>query len=156
MEICMNQIGMVKMMKVMTIDPGDHIGLLYVDVCGIHGATLDGEYRLIKFWKYIDMVHPDVVVYERFALRADKAKKLVGNTFATCEVIGLIKLYCQLNNIEPVELIPADKEYCGFSSNPKDPHYQCIKFNHGEKITEHVRDAYRLYSYYKLFKEKQK
>lgn len=154
MVICMSLIGVTMMKKVMTIDPGDHIGTLFVNGDTILGKTIEGEYRLLEFWDYINNKKPDVVVYERFALRADKAKKLVGNTFITCEVIGLVKLYCQLNNIEPVELIPADKEYCGFSSNPKDPHYQCISFVNGEKITEHVRDTYRLYSFYKLFKEK--
>lgn len=143
------------MKKVMTIDPGDHIGTLYTDDKTIFGQTFEGDYRLLQLWEYLHIRKPDVIVYERFALRADKAKKLVGSTFITCEVIGIIKLYCQLNDIEPIELIPADKEYCGFSSNPKDAHYQCIQLPLNEKITEHVRDTYRLYSYYKLFKEKQ-
>ena len=144
------------MKKIMVIDPGDHIGIIYVEECDdrpnyIEGTTIEGEERLKHFWHTITITKPDVVVFERFALRANAAKKLVGNVFITCEVIGLVKLYCQLYDIKPVELIPSCKEYCGFSSNPKDPKYKDILIRPEEKITEHVRDAFRLYNYYKLF-----
>ena len=99
------------------------------------------------------MSQPDTVVFEQFVLRAKSATKLIGNKFITCEVIGVIKLYSQLNNIPLIELQPVNKEYCGFSSNPKDPHYSIINCNN-QKITEHVRDAYRLYCYAKLFRLK--
>lgn len=136
-----------------TIDPGDHIGIITHDTVHdvIHGQTIEGVDRLIQLWKYLEEVKPVHIVFERFALRAKSAQKLVGNTFITCEVIGVIKLYCQLNNIKYTELLPSSKEFCGFSSSPKDPRYLDIKMDNNQKISEHVRDAYRLYNYYKLF-----
>lgn len=137
---------------IVTIDPGDHIGIILRDAFHeIHGQTIEGVDRLIQLWKYLVDVRPDHIVFERFALRAKSAQKLVGNTFITCEVIGVIKLYCQLNNINYTELLPSSKEFCGFSSSPKDPRYLDIKMDNNQKISEHVRDAYRLYNYYKLF-----
>ena len=51
-----------------------------------------------------------------------------------------------------VKQLPSTKEYCGFSSNPRDEEYKNIQLvSKGEKITEHVRDAYRLYRYWILF-----
>ena len=73
------------------------------------------------------------------------------------------KLKSLAQNLKPVlnigkdnliELLPSCKEYCGFSSSPKDPRYKDIHMYKDEKITEHVRDTYRLYSYYKLFGNK--
>lgn len=147
------------MKKILVIDPGEHIGLIYVEQYDdrptlIEGWTIAGEERLKHFWHTITFTKPDIVVFEKFALRAKSAQKLVGNTFITCEVIGLIKLYCQLYDVEPIELLPSCKEYCGFTSNPKDPHYKDILIRPEEKITEHVRDAFRLYNYYKLFGNK--
>lgn len=136
---------------IMTIDPGDHVGVLIVEGEEIKGITIEGDTRNLKVWKLLNEYKPNEIVFEQFALRANAARKLVGNKFVTCEVIGVVKLYCQLNNIKPFELLPSAKEYCGFSSNPKDPKYKEIKMLNGQKISEHVRDTYRLYSYYKLF-----
>lgn len=143
----------VSMAKViMTIDPGEHIGVLIVHNDAIYGMTLEGDSRNKSLWTMLNENKPDEIIFEQFALRASAAKKLVGNKFVTCEVIGVIKLYVQLNkNVIAHELLPSVKEYCGFGSNPKDPHYKKIKMLRGQKITEHVRDTYRLYRYWKLF-----
>lgn len=139
-------------MRVMTIDPGDHIGIIWTeDHKNVLGRTIEGDDRLKQLWRLLLSIQPEEIIFEKFALRASAAQKLVGNTFITCEVIGVVKLYCQLNNVAIICLTPSCKEYCGFSSNPKDPHYKKITMVSGEKITEHVRDAYRLYSYYRLF-----
>ena len=150
-------------MIIMTIDPGDHIGTLVVELDSdgntllTLGRTIEGDNRNCELWKYMHDMKPDKIIYERFALRAGAAQKLVGNTFITCEVIGVIKLFSQLYDIgkdNSIELLPSCKEYCGFSSSPKDPRYKDIYMYKNEKITEHVRDTYRLYSYYKLFGNK--
>lgn len=143
---------------VMSIDPGDHIGIIIQDRKGvITGGTIIGAKRNLYMYQLMIRVHPDIVCFEQFALRASMAKKLAGNKFFTCEVIGVIKMYCFLYKLDINEIFPGSKEYCGFSDKPQDPHYQginVVKFEEMEcenKITEHVRDAYRLYSYYKLF-----
>ena len=149
---------------VMAIDPGDHIGIVIKLSDGnILGCTLVGTKRNMYLWKLLNMVKPDMICYEQFSLRANAAKKMVGNKFFTCEVIGVIKLYCFVNDIPLNEIFPSCKEYCGFSSNPRDPRYKQINVCNSknwdwlrgmeceEKITEHVRDAFRLYTYFKLF-----
>lgn len=150
-------------MIIMTVDPGDHIGTLVVELDSngkelcILGRTLEGDDRNHKLWRYMCEMRPDLILFERFALRANAAQKLTGSTFITCEVIGVIKLFAQVYEYKPnelIELLPSCKEYCGFTSNPKDPKYRDIFMYKDEKITEHVRDTYRLYSYYKLFGNK--
>lgn len=149
---------------VMSIDPGDHIGVVIRNKDdSIEGVTIVGPKRNKYLWQLMCRVKPDLVCYEQFALRASAAKKMVGNKFFTCEVIGVIKLYCFMMNLDLHEIFPSCKEYCGFSSNPKDDHYKVIKISNlnssaylrgiecESKITEHVRDAYRLYTYFKLF-----
>lgn len=139
---------------IVAIDPGDHIGFICNYAGGIHGRTFEGENRLQVLWNALHYCNPHVVVYEEFALRQSAANHLIGNKFITCEVIGVIKLFCQLSNIPIVKLTPSNKEYCGFSDSARDPAFKVI--NCGEqKITEHVRDAYRLLRYAQLFKLKE-
>ena len=154
-------------MKVMAIDPGDHIGVVIAQAFSIgepkkdrdkeylaRGITIEGNDRNVQLWELLEAEKPDIIVYESFALRGDIAKHLVGNKFVTCEVIGCIKLYFQLknksSNIKLIGLLPSSKEYCGFSDSPKDPQFKNVEMMEGT-ISEHVRDAYRLYRYYKLF-----
>lgn len=154
----------VKNKVVITLDPGDHVGIIIkLKNDNILGCTLVGAKRNLYVWELLNYFKPDEVCYEIFALRASAAKKMAGNKFFVSEVIGVIKLYCFVNNLELHEIFPSSKEYCGFTDNPKDPRYKEIKIVNSEtypifknwecekKITEHVRDAYRLYNYYKLF-----
>ena len=157
-------------MKVVAIDPGEHIGVVIAKTFSIgelkkdldreyraRGITIEGDNRNIQLWRLLEAEKPDIIIYESFALRGDIANHLVGNKFVTCEVIGCIKLYFQLKNeslnIKLVSLLPGSKEYCGFSDSPKDPQFKNIEMIEGT-ISEHVRDAYRLYRYYKLFGSK--
>ena len=144
------------MTKIITIDPGDHTGTLrttiYDDKEYHCGRTLYGENMHKDLWDMIESFKPNTIVFERFALRAGSAIQQTGSTFITCEMIGIIKLYHKLHpEVELVELQPANKEYCGFTASAKDPHYQVIQMGVNEKISEHVRDTFRLYSYWKLF-----
>ena len=140
-------------MTIITIDPGESIGVIIYENGVAHGLTIKGDTRLRTLWEYLDLYNPDKIVYEEFALRQSAAQKLVGNKFITCEVIGVIKLWSQLTNKPLIPLVPMNKEFCGFSSNPKDPRYKEITMMPAERITEHVRDAYRLFNYARLFRE---
>ena len=142
-------------MKTIAIDPGESIGVVLRIDKEVHGCTITTDLRLRRLWAILTAEKPAAIVFEEFALRQSAASKLVGNKFVTCEVIGVIKLYAQKAGCLLVPLIPANKEYCGFSSNPKDPHFREITMMHGEKITEHTRDAYRLLKYAELFKLKE-
>ena len=139
--------------RIVSIDPGESIGLIYYTDDRVYGYTIKGDDRLLELWHFLQASGPNTIVYEEFALRQSAAQKLVGSKFITCEVVGVIKLWSRLNNCQLIPLIPMNKEYCGFSSNPKDEHYKAIEMINKQKITEHTRDAYRLFSYAKLFKE---
>lgn len=139
-------------LSVVALDPGESIGYLWHEEGNAWGATFKGDNRLADLWDELKLRSPDAVVYEEFALRQSAAIKLIGSKFVTCEVIGVIKLYAQLTGTKLIPLIPVNKEYCGFSSNPKDPKFKEIKMLYGQKITEHTRDAYRLFKYAELFK----
>ena len=149
--------------RIISIDPGDHIGIVCCtysidNPMSVKGTTFEGCDRNMKLWNLLNDFNPDVIIFEQFALRPGMAAKLAGNKFITCEVIGVIKLYVQLNkDVCLIEQLPSTKEYCGFSSNPRDDEYKHIQLiNRDEKITEHVRDAYRLYRYWLLFGNKLK
>lgn len=133
------------------IDPGDHIGFVWTHAGKTYGKTLEGEERLCDLWVLLHRIKPIAVIYEEFALRQSAANHLVGNKFITCEVIGVIKLYCQANGIPIVRLTPSSKEFCGFSDSARDPAFKNIECG-DQKITEHVRDAYRLLKYAQMFK----
>lgn len=137
---------------IVAIDPGEHTGIVYVDGLTVQGVTIEGESRLAELWRLLIRLDPLAVIYEEFALRQSSAQHLVGNKFITCEVIGVLKLYCQMFSVNLVKLIPANKEFCGFSDSAKDKAYKVIDCG-SQKITEHVRDAFRLLSYALLFKE---
>lgn len=139
-------------MTIISIDPGDHIGVVICNPEGTFGLTIEGEERNRLLWELLIEHKPQLIIYEQFALRQRSAIKMVGNKFIVCEVIGVVKLYCQLKRLPVIELNPSTKEYCGFSSNPQDPHYKDIDMLKGQKISEHVRDAYRLYRYAMQFK----
>ena len=140
---------------IVAIDPGDHIGFVWsYGKEGTHGRTFEGENRLQDLWHVLHQLTPTVIVYEEFALRQSAAQHLIGNKFITCEVIGVIKLYCQLTNTPIIKLTPSCKEYCGFSDSARDPAFKIINCG-PQKITEHVRDAYRLLRYAQLFKLKE-
>ena len=139
---------------ILAIDPGDHIGCVWDTGREVFGRTLETDSRTLLLWSLMNDLEPDVIIYEEFALRQSAAQHLVGNKFITCEVIGVIKLYCQLNRIPLIKLTPSNKEYCGFSDSARDPAFKVINCG-PQKITEHVRDAYRLLRYAILFKLKE-
>lgn len=163
-EVCMQKyerdLEDIEYNKILTIDPGDHIGLLLVEKninsTKYIGRTLSGENLHSQLWNVLEEFKPHTIVYERFALRASKAASQIGSTFLTCEVIGLIKLYVQLTipKVQLFELQPGNKEFCGFTASRKDPAYDKITMFNKEPITEHVRDTLRLYSYWDLFQNK--
>lgn len=138
------------------IDPGESIGMVIRTDNRVWGMTITGNDRLYALWDILNLWKPEHIIFEEFALRQSAANKLVGNKFITCEVIGVIKLYAQMHETPLTPLIPANKEFCGFTSNPRDPHFKEITMSADEKITEHTRDAYRLLRYAELFKLKEK
>ena len=135
--------------RIISIDPGDHIGIVYCtysidNPMSVKGTTFEGSDRNMKLWDLLNDFKPDVIIFEQFALRPGMATKLAGNKFITCEVIGVIKYVCTELNIPIVEQAPSVKKYFGgFKSD-----WEQVKQTPGFKLTEHVKDAYQHLKYF--------
>lgn len=131
--------------KVMVLDPGDSTGCLIRDRDGkFYGRTIVKDHK--KLYDYMVTEKPDIVVYETFQLYPSKAMKLQWNTFYPCEVIGVIKLTTDLIKAPLIGLQPSVKGFIGTLD------FKDIILT--EKITEHIKDTYRLFNYWHRHFEK--
>jgi hypothetical protein len=93
------------MATIAVIDPGaKHTGVLLwggsPPPCAC--ATLDTSESLLTVWGWLGSWNPDVCVVESFHLYPHKAKTLSGSSFRTVEVIGVVRLWCELHARELV------------------------------------------------------
>jgi len=103
-------------MRVLAIDPGERVGWAHGDVYvppkgGLRGQMVgnDGSPDLrvtghgISFLKDFALkLHEvastyDVIVYETWRLRADKARAFIGNDFQSSQLIGMVRMCAWLN-----------------------------------------------------------
>lgn len=138
-------------MKILVLDPGESTGWLFGDNGNIVAAgTCPKEH--VKVQELMESIRDaygiDQIVYERFQLYPGKAQAQSWSTFYTCEVIGIIKLFADLNEIPIAYLMPGDKEFAGGFGE------DWTRFSEGAKVSEHTRDSYRLWKYYRRFKLK--
>ena len=131
-------------MSVIALDPGNSTGWCLRDNDGkLIGGTV-GELHY-DVWQLLNSYHPEVVVYETFQMYPGKAQKLIWNTFYPCEVIGIIKLWCMLNERNLVGLQPSVKKFA--LANSELDLWKTVE-RYGAPATEHMRDAVRLLRYY--------
>lgn len=151
------------MPKVLCLDPGESTGWFFYDgpmpyvfnnvEPNVQMGTVKKFY--LDIGKLIDILEPDIVIFETFNLYPGSAKSLIWNSFYPCEVIGIIKYVCMSKCIELVAQAPPVKGYSGglddlWLSWRKGSNYQA---------TEHTKDAYLHFRYYNkvlLNKEKRK
>ena len=128
---------------IMALDPGNSTGWVLRDSDNnLIGGTISERHHDV--WELLDKWHPDILIYETFQMYPSKAQKLIWNTFYPCEVIGVIKLWAQLNKPEAlIGLQPSVKKFA--LSNSERDLWRTVK---GAPITEHTRDAVRLLRYY--------
>lgn len=137
------------MVKILAFDPGESTGWCYQDARGkVCGGTARKSH--MEVWKLIVAANPDIVVLESFKLYPNKAQSLSWNSFYPCEVIGVIKVTCDLLGIPWVEQAPSVKKY--FGGFPKDWEtiaYLPVELELFSKgVTEHTKDAYMHYRYF--------
>ena len=114
-------------MKILAFDPGETTGWAAVDY--IHATW--GEFKeLTRIITLINECSPDVVVVESFRLYPWMAKTLSWNSFRAVEMIGAIKLVCELQDIK-VEMQSA--------AMMKFPKHIIAK---PAKMSKHAYDAY--------------
>ncbi len=85
---------------ILSIDPGDTSGWVVFNrethEFIKYGAT---RFTPLTLFDMMNLYEPEHIVYERFSLYAHKAESLIHNEFYTCQLIGVIKLYCELLHI---------------------------------------------------------
>ena len=131
-------------MSVIALDPGNSTGWVFREADGgLSGGTCRENHQFV--WELLNHYHPTIVVYETFQMYPGKAQKLIWNTFYPCEVIGIIKLWCMLNNAQLVGLQPSVKKFA--LANSELDLWKTVE-RYGAPATEHMRDAVRLLRYY--------
>lgn len=135
--------------SVLVLDPGNHTGWLYRNnEGGLSAGTLGEDHFALG--KFILELKPAIIVYETFQLYPSRAAKMNWNSFYPCEVIGIIKFCAALYSAMLVGLPPSSKK---FAAAPKWLEYGVTT---EKPITEHMRDAWRLYDYWLHNKEDEK
>ena len=137
------------MNRIIAFDPGESTGWAYIDENGtLTGGTLRGHLQVAEI---IDIMRPDIIVFETFHLYPSMAKLLSWNSFYPCEIIGVIR-YVGLNKSLPiVEQAPSIKKYAG----PVETEWFQLKIGNSKlclpfdnPVTEHTKDAYMHLKYY--------
>ena len=126
-------------------------GDLHVESKIKEGGTIGRNH--LEVFNLLSRIRPDIVILETFNLYPGKAKSLAWNSFYPCEVIGVIKLWVMLQQIQGFEVLqveqaPSVKKYAG--GLREDWQY----FQHNmlkEKVTEHVKDAYMHIKYWERY-----
>lgn len=136
------------MKSILVFDPGDHTGWCFRDRDGrVVGGTCSKHHMEVA--ERIQVLCPDIVVFERFNLYPQMAKSLAWNSFYPCEVIGVIRYLCAKYHIPIVEQAPSVKKY--FGGFQKD--WEQLK-ELSQDVTEHTKDAYMHLKYFERNGEK--
>lgn len=144
----MNEADKAKMKSVLVFDPGDHTGWCFRDTSGrVVGGTCGKHHMEVA--ERIQILRPDIVVFERFNLYPQMAKSLAWNSFYPCEVIGVIRYLCDRYSIPIVEQAPSVKKYFGGFQQDWDQ-LKALSQN----VTEHTKDAYQHLKYFERNGEK--
>jgi hypothetical protein len=132
--------------------------------------TSIGQIRAIEtdsqiiYWKehltLIEALKPDVLVVEEYILFASAKKAQIGSSFETIQLIGILKYYCDLNNIKIVAQPALIKNrytneiliHKGIITQDAQKHYYAL----GIQTTRHILDAIRHGEYYLQFNKKKK
>lgn len=127
--------------SILALDPGESTGWCYLNIFDqMKAGTAPKDHEAVM--RLIQDLQPNRVVYESFNLYPGKAQKLIWNSFYPCEVIGVIKLVCQIQGIPVVVQAPPVKKYAG----PLPQKF--VDLSRTEKLTEHSKDACQHLCYY--------
>ena len=136
--------------SILVFDPGESTGWCYQSVAGtVYGGTARKDH--LEVAQLIRAAQPSIVVLERFNLYPQMAKSLSWNSFYPCETIGVIKVVCMELDIPIVEQAPSVKKYFGGFQSDWDTigHLPDFLERFSKGVTEHTKDAYMHYKYFK-------
>lgn len=84
--------------KLLSIDPGHCTGWATFGHDDVVPFLIESDalaYTNVEWYNLLTRIHPESIVFERFALYAHKAEQQIHSTFYTVEIIGVTRLYCQ-------------------------------------------------------------
>lgn len=125
-------------MKVLVIDPGERVGFAVANieddglVLVTYGAAPLRDFAL-KLGEVI--TDYDVVVYETWRLRANKAKVMIGSDFQPVQLIGMVRYLAWIHDVKLVSKEPGVK---GAAAKAMPSWMRDLKDGASE---EHPRDA---------------
>lgn len=120
--------------SILALDPGESTGWCFLDRDNrLIAGTAPKNHMAVA--ERLDVLNPDIVVYETFNLYPGKAQSLIWNSFYPCEVIGVILYKCMHDKRHIVKQAPSIKKYAG----PLPQKF--IDYSKQEKLTEHSKDA---------------
>lgn len=103
-------------MKVLVIDPGERVGWAIGEIApdgtgGVlkvldHGIEFYHEFERDFLRARVEAGEFDLVIFERFRIRADKAKDFIGSEMPTIQLVGAIKYACRMSGTKWVSQGP--------------------------------------------------
>jgi len=132
------------MHRILAIDPGESSGWFMQESHEDTVAFLKGTIVLdrVRFWELLVLTQPNIIIYEEFKLYPHKARALIGNTFYTCEIIGLIKLYADIaKETKLFKQGASGRKYV--HATTQDPNWLLAKELSDCPTTNHTFDAYQ-------------
>lgn len=132
--------------SILVFDPGESTGWVFMDREGkVVGGTCPKDHMTVA--ERFHVLHPDIVVLERFNLYPGMAKSLSWNSFYPCEVIGVIKYLCKKMDIPWYEQAPSVKKYSGLVSKNTSKEWAQLR-TVCPNATEHTWDALQHLHYF--------
>jgi hypothetical protein len=98
-------------MKYLFLDPGHTTGYAVFNT-GENMSFVSGQINtetsedFIHLWDFMIDHSPYCIYYESFRLYAHKSQAQINNEFITCQVIGIIKLWAEMNKISINQTTP--------------------------------------------------
>ena len=127
--------------SILALDPGESTGWCFISRDNnITAGTAPKDHLAVA--ERIDVLNPDIVVFETFNMYPGKAQSLIWNSFYPCEVIGVIKYKCASLGKYIIGQAPSIKKYAGPLPN------KFVQYSKVAKLTEHSKDACQHLCYY--------
>lgn len=96
---------------ILAIDPGETTGMMLLREGVCFPVTVFKDEGLCRYLDVLESLTPSMIVIEKFHLSPSKAKDLAWNTFHTCEVIGIVKLYAEKTHTPITLQTPSNKAF---------------------------------------------
>ena len=149
-------------MKVLAFDPGGTTGIAFLNWKStenykVQSSELGPQEHHVELWNLLHRMKPEAIVCESFDYRVKSSKgtKMPGINLISRNYIGIIELYCELNDVPLYMQSPSQGgggyKHSGFWKNDKLKKLDLYKAPEGR---QHMADALRHLLYWFSFIKK--